>query len=170
MTEINRQPQGLANFLSVQAGGRNPDDLSQSVRPVVNIEPFYQPDRLRAAKTAFNLNVQQLQELIVPEGEIWKLLSVSLQGQNAAANHQNFFSFWLERIPGQGLNGVPIADVNQNIVRQSNGVNTTQVYELRHPLVLTGGQRVVLSFDNGDTNPSGGFFYCIYVLLDVGNA
>ena len=69
MAGINRQPSGFANLLQVQAGGTNPDNVSETVRPTLDIEPFYWPDRLRGIREPFNLAPGQADFIEVPEGD-----------------------------------------------------------------------------------------------------
>ena len=170
MTEINRQPSGLSDFLKVQAGGQNPDDLSRSVRPTIDIEPLYYPDRLRAEKITFSLNAAQKDFIAVPESEIWKVIGIGYDIQNLSLGGNANCSVWQERIPGQGLNGVPWIGFANNDQRAGFGLVITQGVELIHPRVLTGGQRIVFQYDSGDVVTIGGDFYVTYVLLDVGNA
>jgi hypothetical protein len=165
VTEINRQPQGLSDFLLVRAGGLNPDDLSQSVRPTIDIEPYYQPDRLRAASVNFN-NAGTLDFIAVPEGEIWKVLGFGVEIDPATSTQGFMLSIWHERIPGQGLNGVPWMSVQSNMAMEQTVVaRWVWAREVRHPRVLTPEQRVVMSYDSGDRSSIQGTFYVTYVLL-----
>lgn len=167
MTQINKQPSGLSNFLGVQSGGQNPDDLSSIVRPVIDIEPFYTPDRLRAVSEAFSLNEGQIDFVEVPAGEVWKVVNLSLIQTGPTLNHTNIIFFGMERIPGQGLNGVPWLSAELVINQNASGENVFAADVV--PRVITGGQRITLEFAMGDTTTINGTFWVTYVLLDRGS-
>ena len=168
MTVINRQPSGLSDFLQVQAGGKQPDDISQTLRGVIDVECMYAPDRLRAAIEPFNMTPGQLEFVEVPEGQVWKVYGVGYEQTNATTNGNNGLSVWQERIPGQGLNGVPWIDffLGSNLP-QTNVSRFVRAVELAQPRVITSGQRVVISYDHGDSANVIGNFYVTYVLLQA---
>ena len=166
MTDINKQPSGLSNSLGVRAGGTNPDDFSPSVRPVIDIEPFYAPDRMRAAIQSFSAAPQTIDFVEVPEGEVWKVIALAVVMTNYTVNQQTQGFFGIERIPGQGLNGIPW--LSYEIASfQSFGTETVFASDVV-PRIVTAGQRITHEVSNSDRNPSVGSMFVTYVLIDAG--
>lgn len=172
MGGINRNPSGLLNFLLTQAGGRNPDFLLEQVRPVLDIEKYYEPDRLRAVSEVISLNVGQLDFIEVPESEVWLVKSVGVvidNGLGLAANNIINFSVWHERIPGQGFNGVPFVDLQTPRTTQTIVGRYVSAKEIVTPRIVSSGQRLVISYDSGDAEPCGGDFFVTFVQLQTPN-
>jgi len=167
MTGINRQPSGLLDFLQVQAGGRNPDDLAQTVRPVVDIEPFYWPDRLRGFNESFSLTSGQIEAVTVPAGQVWKLLTVGhVTTDQLVINFNYVVTYGIEGIPGQGLNGIEFGAYSSGNLQPTTGYNGAHFVQLPVPLIVTSGQVITLTcVIEGVTASLDGTFEGIFVLL-----
>ena len=139
MPGINRQPRGLLDFLQVQAGGNNPDQLSETVRPVVDIEPFYSLDRIFAAEEAISMTGGQLEFIEIPEGEVWKVLTMGFSVALDATAAMRA-SFMIERIEPLGLNGIIVG--NALAINDSSGSAQTcgAAIQFPVPLMVRSGQ------------------------------
>lgn len=146
MSGINRIPQGLIDFLLTQAGGRNPDNLLESVRPVLDIEPYYYPDRYRAEIKAFNLTELQFEAIVIPDGEVWRLLSATIDVV-MDVGEQAKMSLWIERMQPLGLNGVAIAGTKLINTMATAARSNVAPFDLPAQYVLTGGQRIAVRCD-----------------------
>ncbi len=98
MSKVNQVPVGLQAFLGSKNLGRNPDELLNEIRPVVDIFPFlsgYQQTSSNSSGTAntdnFSLTVT------VPDGEIW--LPIQVQGSSRAQNTCT----WVHRLFAQNM-------------------------------------------------------------------
>lgn len=153
MGNINRNPIGLLDFLLTQAGGRNPDFLLEQVRPVIDIEHYYQSDRLRATIDTGSLNTGQVDAISVPTDEVWLLLNWALQLEvpTGAGNFANY-SAEIEGIQPLGLNAVNIAGFSHT---NPNPINTIWVDQvpLPRPIVLRGGQTLAIRIQDGVGGP-----------------
>lgn len=168
MTEINRQPSGLSDFLQVQAGGQNPNDLSQGVRPTIDIEPFYWPDRMRGFNKAIALNTGGIEFVEVPEGEVWKLLTFGFSLNTIYAPDQSYSaSLGVERLPGQGLNGIEFASVDYQNLLATQSHAPSYFVQFPHPLILTEGQRVTVTCKRRTGSAFSGTMEGVYVLLQA---
>lgn len=171
MTGINRQPPGLSDLLQVQSGGRNPDDFSQMVRGTMDLAPYYEVGRLRATVEPYSLSVGQREFIEVPEGEVWLMQFLSGTVDNmVTANWDATFSFGLERIIGQGLNGVELMGPFRPIADASDA-NNLIVFggQLPRPFIVTGGQRLTLLLNSEGMAIANvdGEFNAVYTLLNV---
>lgn len=165
MPGINRQPRGLLDFLQVQAGGRNPDQLSETVRPVVDVEPLYWPDRLRAVIEPTSLATGQIEFIEVPEGEVWKVLSV-YQTTNLGTGGYARYSFGLERVQPLGLNGVYFGHAHVDNPAAA-AADVAVGIQLPVPLIVTSGQRLVVRMDvKTGGGAYAGDFHVLYVLIE----
>ncbi len=170
MTGINRQPPGISDLLNVQSGGRNPDDFSQIIRGVLDMYPFYQVDRLRAAIEPFSLGVGQREFIEVPATEVWLVEFLSLEIDSASGSTNEYqFSFGLERIIDQGPNGVELINTGL-ILATSATVASILVFggQLPRPIMVTGGQRLtLLCCDENQPGDVTGNFNVVYTLMNV---
>jgi hypothetical protein len=168
MGGINRNPQGLLDFLQTQSGGRNPDFLQESVRPTIDIEPFYWPDRMRGAIEPIALNSGSIEFIEVPEGEVWKVLTIGhVCNTNQAADTNYSVTYGIERLPEQGFNGVELGGFNYH---NPAAVNTTQpvhFLQLPIPVLVTSGQRLTITCHRRTSGGLVGTFEVIYVLLNA---
>ena len=124
MAQINRIPSGLLDFLLVQAGGQNPNEISELVRPVIDVTKLYAPDRLRAANEPTSMTAGQLEFIEVPEGEVWLLLFAAITA-TLVAGDSAAFSARIERIPGQGATGIRIGPFEPAIMNNPFAANGT---------------------------------------------
>lgn len=146
MTGINRQPTGLLDLLQVQAGGRNPDDLAQTVRPTIDIEPFYWPDRMRSVIEPFSLSGNQLDSITIPDGEVWKVLTIAaLCTLDAGA--ECGISFFIEQVQPQGAGGTLIAGFPELSHSNLGPARTNAAVQLPVPLILTSPQIIAIRMD-----------------------
>jgi hypothetical protein len=78
--KIQKIPGGLLDQLGIKAGGRNPSDLSDEVRPQLDLSLHYLVNRLEAitvseASTGVVAG-DSLAEILVPQGEAWWLKAI----------------------------------------------------------------------------------------------
>lgn len=82
MTAINRVPRGLQDFLGSRTLGQNPSDLLQSVRPQVDLSPFYLSalDFETTLTASGSVAIQGTYAVqTVPPDELWLIELISLQ-------------------------------------------------------------------------------------------
>jgi hypothetical protein len=166
MAGINRNPIGLLDFLQTQSGGRNPDFLQESVRPTIDVEPFYTPDRLRAAVESFSMTTGQIEFIAVPEGEVWKILTFGFVTTTTVSSGADIaVQYGIERIPGQGFNGRGFASF---YLKDSPAQNVVDYQQLPVPLIVTSGQRITITcVAESSTGAFAGDFEVIYTLLQA---
>ena len=167
MGGINRAPIGLLDLLLTQAGGRNPDQLIESVRPTLDIEKFYYPDRMNAFNETFSLSQGQLDFVAVPDDQSWLLLGVGSEVDLVTNTEDAQLSYFIERIPGQGLNGILIGSSPYWEIATTNTWEAAHFMWLPTPLLLTAQQRVVVKMARGLSGPHPGNFYGIFVRLET---
>ncbi len=171
MTGINAQPAGLSDLLEIQAGGKNPDNFAETVRPGIDILPWYMAKRLRAVATTFGATaIGNFGSFIeVPEGEVWVWWGIGLSIDAAAGGNNFNMSVWLERIQEQGLNGQMVeAFENQTAISSSAQARITEFRQFHNPLYLTPGQRVTIRVDDVTGAGTGqGTYDLIYYRLNV---
>jgi len=147
-----------------QAGGRNPDQFIESVRPVIDIEKYYDSERLTGVIEALSMSQGQLEFIEVPEGEVWKLLSVAvhrmLPGGVGASSR---FSFAIERLLTRGLNGTTVAS-SPNFDQAISGERFAFGWQPPQPILLTSAQRIVVSCDKATANNTGEL-HVVYVRM-----
>lgn len=166
MPQVNRQPLALGNFLKYQSGGRNPDNLLEGVRPTIDAEQFYAPDRYRVATEAILMDRGQLEFVLVPDQQVWKILNASVQF-TLNAGESATWSFRVERIPGQGLNGWPVAASDEiNNYHASIAATFQWAWQPTQSFLMTEGQRFVVRLDQ-ETAPASvpGWLSVHYILL-----
>lgn len=72
MSKINRFAKGLQEYFGNTAAGDNPDELSNTVAPVVDIRPFLNVDQVTyQQKVATLTSVGNGGFFTVPQGEMW---------------------------------------------------------------------------------------------------
>lgn len=170
MGGINRIPTGLLDFLLTQAGGRNPDNLLEQVRPVVDLEPFYYPDRWNAVSEAFSLSEGQRDFIEVPAGEAWLWQTVAIDMTIGASSQRASFAIEIERIPGQGLNGIPVISPQEGLYFNSVTATGNLVWAtfLPRPFLLTAGQRIVVFLGDELNGPINGSLEVTFIRLNIG--
>jgi hypothetical protein len=172
MPQINRQANGLLDFLLVQSGGRNPDNLLESLRGVIDLSPYYEPDRLRVNFNAFSLNPgQQSTVHTVPEGEYWMVLTLGFivtsdaNEQNAQFLHSH--GNISDAGGGAAAPWVGPNEYNQPTTQAGAGSRSqagTKNFE--RPRILTPDQFITILNCNSDSVPAVGTSWCTYVLLE----
>lgn len=88
MSRINRIPYGLQDLVGNTAAGENPDVLENSVRPALNIEPYWDATQLRFIQVNRTVTGPTASAFIlVPNGEAWIPLHIgaSIDGFAAGA-------------------------------------------------------------------------------------
>jgi len=169
MTEINRQPLGLSDLLQVQAGGRNPDQLSQTLRGTLDLAPLYFVDRMRAERETFSLSVGQRDFIEIPEGQAWmcQFFSVNVDSFSSSTEQYNM-SIGLERIPGQGFNGIELFAANLDPMSSQAGRQLVWAFQVPRPFLATSGQRLtILLADESQTGAVTGEFQVVYTLINI---
>lgn len=101
MGRVNTPPLGLQSLLGNQNFGDNPDDLSQTIRPVIDQTPFLGSTQIKYSRDASSLNgVGVAVTTTVPQGEAWYILGVSLQIPGVTNAGQFQLGIALEDLPG----------------------------------------------------------------------
>lgn len=101
---ISRRPSGILDLLLAQQQGQNPNNLVDDVQPVLDLEKFYEPDRLSVASTTTALTaVGSTSTILVPAGERWKIYSIGVAGSFATVNQQLQVYVTLSGISGAAL-------------------------------------------------------------------
>lgn len=156
MGNIARKPRGLLDLLLTQSGGQNPSNLMESVRPTLDMLPFYLPERLDADTAAINQAVAGFTGITVPEGEVWLLLWLGVDLTSiTVANHFIKYSWHLERIPGQGANGILLAEGFYQAPATAAGATVGLVQRLDYPVMASSGQIVAFRNDASTANAVG---------------
>lgn len=87
MSQINQVPKGLQDFFGSKSFGRNPNELAQTVIPMVRLEPFYDLDRLRTAQVTGSFNASgQTADIRVPADRTYRLYSLGAYFTNIDAS------------------------------------------------------------------------------------
>lgn len=84
---IARRPAGLLDLLLTQQQGKQPTDLGDVVTPTLDIQPFYNQERLTTETAVLsNAAVGSVAIITIPAGESWQMLFLTTRGTfNAAA-------------------------------------------------------------------------------------
>ena len=170
MPNINREPRGLLDLLLSQSGGRNPDVMLESIRGFIDLEKFYAVDRQRAFSVSFSDAIGASSFVEVPAGQTWLVdfLGISIDASDNAGDHASM-SIGLERIPGQGLNGITLfGSGNSFFDALSANANAEQrwAFQLARTLIVTAGQRLTCHTDDAaGLSPPTGIFYGVYTEL-----
>lgn len=78
MSRINRVPRGLQDLFGNTAAGRNPADLLQEVRPIIDLLPLWITEKLDYVPfTGSFAAVFQQNTIRVPQGELWIPVNLS---------------------------------------------------------------------------------------------
>lgn len=86
---IARRPAGLLDLLLTQQQGRNPDDLLDTVQPVLDITKFYDAERVETK--ALTTSVSALGGfggIGVDAGQVWKVYGVAFFNNFATVNQR----------------------------------------------------------------------------------
>ena len=171
MTEINRQAPGLNDLVQVQSGGKMPDDLAQTVRPTIDIEPYYLNQRLRGFSEGISLSASGKDFIEVPEGQLWLLNSIGVEETGKSTVGDVFaVTFSIEGLAGQGFNGVEFLSSGNIGPRVGALVNSSLAFFRQLPRLIhvSAGQRIVITLtDENLTIPVNGTFEITYYLLNV---
>ena len=85
MALINRVPQGLLGLLDTKTLGKNPDDLSNTIVPTVDLKDLFlvnsglQQDIVTAAAVTSASLLTPVALVSVPAGELWFVLNVTAE-------------------------------------------------------------------------------------------
>jgi hypothetical protein len=79
---INRVPQGLLGLLDSKASGHNPEELDDSVKATFEVRDLYAlnlrgTNSQASTLTGLGVTVGAFSNLVVPQGELWLLYSVT---------------------------------------------------------------------------------------------
>jgi len=108
---IQRIPPGLLDFLDARGTGRNPSEIEDAVRGVVDLTPFYQSlDLTSATVSASGVNAVGSAAVIgVPAGEVWTIQALALH-LSAVTGPPGRIVLGMQIRTGTGQNLVPIGD------------------------------------------------------------
>ena len=83
---IQRIPPGLLSFLGLKSTGQNPNNLSDTVVPVLDLEHLYLAQDLQVSSNTQNVaNAGQSISLAVPNGEAWRVLGFGYSADTLTA-------------------------------------------------------------------------------------
>lgn len=154
MAQINRIPRGYLDLLKTETGGKLPSASSETVAPVVDMNAFYEADKL---------SIEQLQHtpgafpssssVFVPTDETWVLWALGMSwGANALADTMDWLVS-LRRLPAAGSvsGSAPIWKPNTpGPVGPGILSRVTDAIFLPRPLTLQSGSEVILDALNGN--------------------
>ena len=131
---LNRVPAGLLSFFQIKSTGRNPDQLSDEVRPVLNMVDFYSAGIGARIEESFelgfdptNLNTS-IAVVTVPSDEFWIVRNVSQTARvtTAGAGERAAFAILLQNI--QATENVVLASMppGNNLATWADTLATTQ--------------------------------------------
>lgn len=146
MSKIQNRPFGLLEILGVKSTGRNPEDLIQTVQPVLQTTDLYLSNRIETVQdtTGAVAGVDNTATVTVPTGQAWRVLTLSglLSSFSGAPNCA--FALGIRTADGQlnRLRQLPF-DVNTATAgyRYSMGV------EFGNPPVLPAGSSMQVIID-----------------------
>lgn len=108
MSKINRVPVGLQSLLGNAAAGENPDQLQQAVSPIVDLEPYWDFEKIQYAEKDTAVAAPQNGTFFtVPTGELW--LPISLGGTLGGMGTGDTASLTVKVWNSVGTNPIPIA-------------------------------------------------------------
>lgn len=111
MSRINRLPWGLQNLLGSTAQGDNPSNLEESVRPILDVTPHYELERLNSQSVSgANTAIGGSETITIPDGEVWEIVTISC----SALNSFNAGGFIRMALKSRAIN--LDTDTNNNVV------------------------------------------------------
>lgn len=131
---ISRRPEGLLDLLLTQQQGRNPSELLNTVGPVLDLVRFYDSQRLTSkALTSVVTAIGTFGGVVVPPGEIWKVLGISFFNNFATVNQRIGIAGEILNLPDSDfhyhnfgiVDAVGATDVNTNAFIFSDPVHFT---------------------------------------------
>ena len=132
MGKINRIPLGLLDLLSSKTDGRTPQEMSDIVAGVIDLEKYYLSERLShefftfsAAAITSNGSIQ------IPGGESWAIRSIQIQYQALLAADDLAIHMTAERLPdaASALSRMGIFDAELPATTVNQFVTRTRWYE-----------------------------------------
>lgn len=131
MSQINRPPKGLQDVLGSKNFGVNPNQLSQSVVPTVDIGQFYTADLMDIARDdVTNLTLLDQAELTIPTGEVWFVYKLNLYGNDA---NNDFTTRAYIDLPRNNVAGTPDAFHLEPMIYDASAVGVDQ-FTVERPL------------------------------------
>lgn len=98
---IARRPNGLLDLLLTQQQGRSPRELGDIVTPVIDMQHFYETDRLTTAGMTITVTASNTSNtLTIPSGEVWNLKAWSCRGAFATVNQVLAMGYRVSSIVG----------------------------------------------------------------------
>jgi hypothetical protein len=92
MGKINRPPIGLQSLLGSINFGVNPSELFETVRPTVDLFPFWAQQTWRIDQQTVNTaGFGTVITVTVPEGELWGIKTVALRSEVLSASNDDFY-------------------------------------------------------------------------------
>lgn len=120
MSRVNQPPIGLQDFLGNQNFGENPNTLSSTLLPSVDLTPFLGSQQLSFARNSGSRSgVGVAVSQTVPQGEAWFMLSVAVNQNTSVTAGAQCVGITLTNVPG--LPGISIKLATSQYV--SIGVN-----------------------------------------------
>lgn len=134
---ITRAPIGLLDFFGIQNQGRNPSLLSGTILPTLDVQSFYQTDKLEYIEEtgiAIAGTASSTLTTTIPAGEVWYVkefaLGTAVLGAGVELTLQPFAS-----LPGQSFR----VQLTQPLSLESKGVTGDILRPAMRDLWLAGG-------------------------------
>lgn len=139
MSKINRIPTGLQDLVGNTSQGKNPDELSNTVVPTVDMQWAWEVEKIRYNRisTQFAASYQR-HTMTVPDGVMW--LPISIAGE-ALANSGETIAFSIGILAANGINEVALNMSPIRIAVAGNEVVTCG-FTWSTPTPLTAGEAV----------------------------
>lgn len=118
MSQVNKPPLGLQDFLGSQNFGKNPSELAQTLIPTLDLFPFLSVYDLETTTGATEsvFNDKSLAEITVPEGEFWMLDSIGIgvqfnTGPGVAGEGATFTAYLQRTLQSSSSALVPVGEI-----------------------------------------------------------
>lgn len=140
---IQRVPQGFLDALGIKSTGTNPNQLSEDVRPVVNLIDFYLASRYETVIASGNItNNGDIISLDVPAGEAWAMQTLSGRVSYTAGTDLASFHLGYRRAAAGSTISVRSSGVSLAAIATAQDVLIGHFFP--QLLILPPGSRIVL--------------------------
>lgn len=136
--KIQKQPDGLLAFLRVYSTGKQPDQLDESVRPVIDLTEFYASRRLETV-TDSTTSVATGDDMLisVPAGESWRLHNLSAKIDSLSSGGDVWSFSCIYRPAGVGQT---VWVAKSPIITATQAAETMRAgYQFTNPPILVAG-------------------------------
>lgn len=172
---INRLAFGLIDLIGSTNQGDNPSQLGDQVAPVLDVRDLYLSERLTyfQNQSTFNPgNNSSIDNIVIPIGQVWRLISMSARFTGAAAGDNMKMALSVQNFPNNSLDGAGATSkqviLSARATADSVGDLATIHYQWADQYWLLGGGKVEWQVtDNQLTLASDVFVDLLYHRLDT---